>query len=277
MTRFALTGESEQFRYGMMYRTAGKAFLNVPDQAVREVWGEWKWGSTKFRSAVGQLWNNVDADLTRSRLEQTYGRVGISWTKPFWPELSLTYARSSLSSALDPVGIAPQHTQHHTIEGALAYAGRSWNARVASSYAVSNDVLRGGAESTSLMQTFTALFHPLNTITIAPTLAYREEIQQWSGVRIESPTAALALRYKQSQRLLMSATGNFTSTRSSDGLIDTENISGKGLLAWELERALTWNAILAFEAGYSRVSNRTTPITDTEDISGLVRLIVASL
>jgi hypothetical protein len=277
MTRFALTGESEQFRYGMMYRTAGKAFLNVPDQAGREVWGEWKWGSTKFRSAVGQLWNNVDADLTRSRLEQTYGRVGLSWTKPSWPELSLTYSRSSLSSALDPVGIAPQHTQHHTIEGALVYAGRSWNARVASTYAVSSDVLRGGAESTSLMQTFTALFQPLNTFTIAPTLAYREEIQQWSGVRIESPTAALALRYKQSQRLFMSATGNFTSTRSSDGLIDTENISGKGLLAWELQRALTWNAILAFEAGYSRVSNRTSPTTDTEDISGLVRLIVASL
>ncbi len=277
MARFALTGESEKFRYGMMYRTAGKAFLNLPDQAVREVWGEWKWGSTRFRSAIGQLWNNVDADSTRSRLEQAYGRLGLSWTKPSWPELSLTYARSSLSSALDPVGIAPQRTQHNTVEGALAYAGRSWNARVASTYAASSDLLRGGAESTTLMQTFTALFQPLNTITIAPTLAYREEIQQWSGVRIESPTAALALHYKQSHRLFMSATGNYTNMRSSDGLIDTENVSGKGLFAWELERALTWNAILAFEAGYNRVSNRATPTTDIEDISGLFRLIVASL
>lgn len=277
MARFALTGESEKFRYGMMYRTAGKAFLNVPDQAVREVWGEWKYGSTKFRSAVGQLRNNVDADSTRSRLEQNYGRVGLSWTKPSWPEVSLTYARSSLSSALDPVGIAPQRTHHNTVEGALAYAGRNWNARVASTYAVSSDVLRGGAESTTLMQTFTALFRPLNTITFAPTLAYREEIQRWSGARIESPTAALALHYKQSPRLFMSATGNYTNMRSSDGLIDTENVSGKGLLAWELQRALTWNAILAFEAGYNRVTNRATPTTDTEDISGLFRLIVASL
>jgi hypothetical protein len=108
-------------------------------------------------------------------------------------------------------------------------------------------------------------------------LAYRTEIQQWSGVRTDSPTAGLALNYKQSERVFLSVTGNYASTRSSDGLIDTENVSGRGLLAWELLRGLTWNTILAFEAGYNRISNHATPTTDTEDISGLLRLIVASL
>lgn len=277
MARFALTGQSEAFRYGMMYRTAGKAFLNVPDQGIREVWAEWMWGSTKFRSAIGQQWNNVDGDPTRSRLEQDYGRLGLTWAKPSWPELSLTYTRSSLASALDPAGILPQRIQRQTVEGAVAYVGHGWNARVASTYAVSNDLFRGGAESNALLQTITALFQPLNTMTIAPTLAYRTEIQQWSGVRTDSPTASLALHYKQSQRLFLNVTGNYASMRSSDGLIDTENVSGRGLLAWELQRALTWNAILAFEAGYNRVSNHATPSTGTEDISGLLRLIVASL
>ena len=277
MARFALTGQSEAFRYGMMYRTAGKAFLNVPDQGIREVWGEWKWGSTKFRSAIGQQWNNVDADPTRSRLEQDYGRLGLTWAKPSWPELSLTYTRSSLASALDSVGISPQRIQRQTVEGALAYVGQRWNARMASTYIVSNDLLRGEAESTALLQTLTALFQPLNTLTIAPILAYRTEIQQWSGVRTDSPTAGLALNYKQSEHVFLSVTGNYASTRSSDGLIDTENVSGRGLLAWELLRGLTWNTILAFEAGYNRISNHATPTTDTEDISGLLRLIVASL
>ena len=34
---------------------------------------------------------------------------------------------------------------------------------------------------------------------------------------------------------------------------------------------------LTIEAGYTRVSNRVTPATDSEDISGLVRLVVADL
>jgi hypothetical protein len=40
MVRFALTAEFDKFRYGMTSRTAGKVFLNAPDQASREVWGE---------------------------------------------------------------------------------------------------------------------------------------------------------------------------------------------------------------------------------------------
>jgi hypothetical protein len=277
MVRFALTAESGAFRYGMTSRTAGKAFLNAPDQASREVWGEWNLGSTKFRSAIGQFWNNVEGDPTRSRLEQRYGRVGLSWTKPSWPELSFTYTHSSLASALDPAGIAPQRTQNNAIEGALGYSSLSWTARVTSAYIITSDRLRGGAESTALLQTFTAVFRPVNTLTITPTMSYREEMQQWTGVRVEAPTAALVLNYKHSHRLFLSAMGNYTSTRSSDGLIDIENVSGKGVLAWELRRALTWSALLAFETGYSRLSNRVTPTNDIEDISGQVRLVLASL
>lgn len=277
MVRFALTAESGEFRYGMTSRTAEKSFLNAPDQVNREMWGEWSLGSTKFRSAIGQFWNNVEADPTRARLEQRYSRVGLSWTKPAWPELSFAYTHGSLASALDPVGIAPQRTQNHTIEGALGYSSLGWAARVASAYVITSDRLRGGAESTALLQSVTAVLRPLNTLTITPTMSYRQEIQQWTGVRIGAPTAALALNYKYSQRLFISATGNYTSTRSSDGLIDIENVSSKGVLAWELRRALTWSALLAFEAGYSRLSNRVTPTNDIEDISGQVRLVLASL
>ncbi len=175
------------------------------------------------------------------------------------------------------MGIAPQRTQNNTIEGALGYSSLGWAARVASAYVTTSDLLRGGAESTALLQSVTAVLRPFNALTITPTMSYRQEIQQWTGVRIGAPTAALALNYKYGQRLFISATGNYTSTRSSDGLIDIENVSSKGVLAWELRRALTWSALLAFEAGYSRLSNRVTPTNDIEDISGQVRLVLASL
>jgi len=277
MVRVGLTGTAGVMRYGMTYRSAGQAFLNGADTAVREAWGEWNHGWTTLRSTIGQQWNNVAGDAARSRLAQTYGRVGIGWSKPAWPSLTLTYARNSLNSTLDPVGVTPQRTHNHTLEAALAYNSARWNAMLASSYIIGNDLLRNGAESNIKMQLLTASFHPLNTLTIAPTLIYRKEEQEWSGVRIDSPSASLALQYKQSQRLLITAMGNYGGVRSSDRLVDLENLGGKGVLAWDLQQSVHWMTLLSLEAGYNRQTNHVTPSADTEDISGVVKLVLASL
>jgi hypothetical protein len=277
MVRLGLTGTAGSIRYGMRSRSAGQAFLNGPDQTLREVWGEWKTGWATLRSAIGEQWNNVAGDSTRSRLEQTYGRVDLAWKRPTWPDITLTYAQNSLNSALEPLGIAPQRSHNHTLESALAYNGMGWNARLASSYILGSDLLRGGAETTVRMQMLTAAFSPLNTLTISPTLGYREEIQDWSGVRTHSPSASVALQYRQSQQVLISAMGNYAGTRSSDGLIDTEQVGGRGRLAWDLQRSQAWTTLISLEAGYSRTTNHVTPVADTEDISGLLRLVLAAL
>ncbi|HNV26158.1 MAG TPA: hypothetical protein PKI21_07810, partial [Nitrospira sp.] len=44
MVRMALTGTNGPVRYGINYRSAGKAFFNSPDQTVREMWAEWGLG-----------------------------------------------------------------------------------------------------------------------------------------------------------------------------------------------------------------------------------------
>ena len=277
MVRLGVVGATGTLRYGLSYRNAGQAFLNAPDQGSRELWGEWKVSGLTVRSAVGQLWNNVAEDASRPRLNQTYGRMSMGITKPSWPDVTLTYARNSFSSMLEPLGIAPQRTQSHTLEGAVAYQSLRWNVRLSSTYALSSDLLRGGAESNVRMQLLSASFRPLNTFTISPTLAYREEIQDASGTRIDGPSASLALHYKQSQRFLISAMANYASSRSSDRLIDNENVGGKGMLAWDVQPSWKWSTLIAIEAGYTRVSNRVTPAADTEDISGLVRLVLADL
>jgi hypothetical protein len=123
----------------------------------------------------------------------------------------------------------------------------------------------------------TASFRPMNTFTISPTVGYREETQEASGTRIDGPSASLALQYRQSRQLLISAMGNYASSRSNDRIIDNENVGGKGILAWDVQQSSTWSTLIAIEAGYTRVSNRSTPATDSEDISGLVRLVLADL
>lgn len=277
MVRLSAAGTMGPIRYGVQSRSAGQAFFNVPDQAMREVWGEWKTGWTTLRSAIGQQWNNVAGDATRSRLEQTYERISLAWKRPTWPEATMTYARNTLNSALDPLNINPQRSQNHTLEGALAYNSIKWNARLASSYLFGSDLLHGGAETTTRIQVFTAAFRPMNTLTITPTLGYREDAQSWTGLRISSPSASVALQYQHNQQLLLRAMGNYAGIRSSDGLIDTEQMGGKGILMWDLQQSRTWTTLVSFEAGYNRMANHVTPSADTEDISGVIRLVVAVL
>ena len=277
MVRLGLIGTAGSIRYGMLSRSSGQAFLNGPDQALREVWGEWKTDWTTLRSAIGEQWNNVAEDSTRARLEKTYGRVDLVWKRPDWPDLTLTYAHNSLNSTLEPRGVAPQRSYNHTLETTLTYTGMGWNARLASSYILGSDLLRDGAETTVRMQMLTAAFSPLNTLTISPTLGFREEGQDWSGVRIHSPSASVALLYRKSQQVLISATGNYAGTRSSNRLIDTELVGGKGRLAWEFQRSHMWTTLISLEAGYNRMANHAMPSANTEDISGLLRVVLATL
>jgi hypothetical protein len=278
MVRFALSGATQQFRYGANYRSAGKAFFNTPDQTVRELWGEAQWGMTKFRSVVGEMWNNVELNPSFSRTEQRYSRIGIALAKPSWPEFSVTYARNSSVATIVPTGLLPERSRSNSIEGALAYSGLNWNARLASSYIIMADDLRAGAETMALAQSFSGLYRPINTLTIMPAFTYRTERQEWSrsGI-IQTPMASLSLQYKQSQRLLVSAMGGYTSSRSSDRTTNSESIISRGLFAFNLDPIYGRAAMLSFEAAYTNSMNRSSPALDTEDISGLLRFLIASL
>lgn len=277
MMRIGLIATSGPSRYGMTYRRAGQAFYNGPDQDLREVWGEWKKGVTTFRSAIGQQWNNVDADPTRARLEQNYGRIGLSWNQASWPSLAVTYSQNALNSTLDPIGIAPQKMNNHTTEAVLGYSGVAWHVGLASSYILGADLLRNGSDNRVKLQTVTASLRPLNTLTIAPTLGYRTEQQDWFGVRIDSSSAALAMNYKQSQQLFLGAMGHYSGIRSSDRLIDRETIGGKGMLTVEIQQLRGWTTLLSLEGGYNQQTHRVMSSAETHDISGLLRLVVAAL
>ena len=93
-----------------------------------------------------------------------------------------------------------------------------------------------------------------------------------SGVRIDNPTASLALSYQQSPQLLVSTVGNYSSSSSADGLIQTDHLKWKGTLDWAVHSSTDWVTKVGVEAGYNRVTNRVSRSANTEDISGLVRL-----
>lgn len=275
MMRLNLVAASGPARYGMKYRTAGEAFYNEPDQSLREAWGEWKHGVTTVRSAIGRQWNNMAGDPNRTRLDQNYTRIGLSLEKALWPRLVVNYTQNTLNNAPDRIGLATQKINNHSLEATLKYDSATWNAGLTSSYIFGADLLHNGSDNLVKLQTVTASLRPLNTLTIIPTLGFRTEQQEWSGVRTDSPSASLSMNYKQSQQLLVTAMGNYSDVRSSDRLVDTKNIGGKGILAWDIQQSRGWTTLISLEGGYNLQTNRVMSSAETQDISGLLRFVLA--
>jgi hypothetical protein len=65
--------------------------------------------------------------------------------------------------------------------------------------------------------------------------------------------------------------------RSSDRLVDFDMIGGKGVLTWEFEPMREWKPQLTVEGGYNLQVNRLIPSAQTENLSGLFRLVLATM
>jgi hypothetical protein len=275
MMRLTVTGTEGAFRYGANYRTAGTTYVERSNQSLREIWGEYQYGVVRVRSTVGETCNNVNGDPSQLRLIQAYNRMALSLLRPQWPEVTLAYIKASLNHGLI-AGVTPvQLATTETAEAALSYAKPTWQVRLASSYITTHNLLPGARDTTGFMQLATGSFRPWNTLTISHSLGYRADHDQWSGARIETPSAFVSLNYRARRDLSFSALSGYSSTRSSDGTADLESMNSRALLAWmPTVSFLNPSPVLAVEAGYTRTTHHAVAVADAADVSGLLRLIV---
>jgi len=276
MMRLSVAGSSRLVRYGMTYRTADDTFAQSPGQQQREAWGEWNNGAMSIRSIVGQR-SRLEADAGGNRAEQGYNRIDLAWKTPVWPRLGVSYVHNSASNTMDVVNLFPQRANRDRLEAAVGYGGAVWDATLASGLGTETDLTQHGTESHVQTETLTASFRPATILTITPTVGYRVEQQPWSGTRINSPSAGISMKYQQSQHVSMTAMGNYFSMRSSDRLIDFDMIGGKGVLTWELGPVREWKPQVTLEGGYNLQVNRLMPSAQTENLSGLLRLVLATM
>jgi hypothetical protein len=229
-----------------------------------------------IRSTVGQR-TRLQADAPENRLEQGYNRIDVSWNRPAWPRLGISYVHNAASNTMDALSLFPQRANHDRVEAAVGYGGAMWDATLVSGYGTETDLLQHAAESRVTTETLTASFHPAGILTITPMLGYRVEQQPWSSARINSPSASISMNYQQSKQLSMTAMGNYFSMRSSDGFVDFDMMGGKGVVTWQLEPVREWKPQLTVEGGYNLQVNRLMPSAQTENISGLLRFVLATM
>lgn len=277
MVRVGLTRTDDHFTYGFRYRRAGQNYVQAQDQENREIWGQWKQGWTSIHTSIGNQLNNVGGDPLKPRTEGTYGQIDISLARPSWPALKLRYANHLTRSTLESEIQELHRTLSQIIESSVDFQRTSWNVRFLSRYVTNRDFAQGEIDRTIKYQLLTATFHPLNRLTLTPMLGYRQVTEDWSGLRVNSPSASLALQFFESKNVVMTASGDYGSSRSNNGLIDNEKFGGRGTVSWNLQPSAEWKARIAVEARYNHIVNHVASTPGTEDIMGLVRLVLAAL
>lgn len=268
--RISLTGAQGTFRYGFTNRTAGKEFLNTPDQAMKEAWGEWNHGIARFRSSLAKSHNNVDEDPRQARLTHLLGKTTVTVAPPSWPEIGLTYSRGSWSTSLEPIAVMPQRTNWDSVDASLSFSRPTWNARVSSSFSSNVDLLRSSGQTIGLAHAVSASYHLTKSLTFNPTVSLRRDRQEWSGVHINIPSSSLAVTYKTGDSFNFIATGAYTESQSSDGLVDTSTITATSIVSWIPSASAQKGPCFSLETRYSTTRQESAHSLDTEDLTALV-------
>jgi len=277
LLRFGLTGNQGAFRYGVAMREAGKAAVAGPDQASREMWGEWQVGFARLRTTLSDVWNNVDKVQNLSRMTQTNERIALTLARPKWPELTIAYTRTALASSLDPQGVAPQQRALATYDSALAYAGTGWNASASAGYAVNSDLSAAGLDTRAFTYGLNGTYRVERLLTITPSLNVRDERQLWSGARIFSRSSSMTLAYTPDPTLTITALAAYNDSSSTDRLVSLSNFNSTNTVTWKPETLSRLHASLSLEASHKVSHNQLAAPQSLEDTSGLVRVQFADL
>lgn len=247
----------EQSRYGAEYRYVGSDYTSPehanlkPDQGLMELWGMWQFGATQLRTSVGQEWNNVDLDPSRSRLTTTRGRMQMEIAIPALPSLVLSYTRGSARSSWTPRGASPQKSWLDTWEATLHYDRPSWQTTLTSTYTRSQDRLPPNRTALYLYHEFSLIYHLTSRIDVTPAMRMSQYRSVTSGVWTDTPETALSLSYQGLFDVLdLTADGAYTHSYSHDGAWDTHTVNTMVSLRWHFDAFRFGPATMVFEVSY---------------------------
>ena len=274
MIRMGANGASGSFRYGLSYRSTGKDYVKEADQAVRDLWGEWRLGTTTLRAGIKESWNNVAGDAAITRLQQRQEQLTVAIPQSAWPAVNLSYTHSNLASTLDPEGIAATRGGGDTMDAALSYQAASWTARLASTYAHSWTQSPAVTVTDSMTYAITGSYRPRADLSLDPTLSLKEDRARTTGVTTETPTGGLSMKYAPGPAFTWSGAGTYGLSRSSDGLTNTRAISARQALAWKPTVLPKLPTTFSLETAFQRTTDRANADRATSDLSAFFRLQV---
>jgi hypothetical protein len=194
-----------------------------------------------------------------------------------WPDLDVAYRHARSDSAPQPAYVAPAHSGADTVEAGMSFSRSDWTARVLSSYAAGEELWLNGSGTRERGHTLSGSYRFTDSVTVAPSLVYREVSQGWSAARTDIPSATLSLTYAPLRDLKLATEGSYSRTLSTDRLMDRDAYQIKTEMSLTARRSSSIETTLSIDAGYQNSKDRLSASGPLEDVSGFLRLRISGL
>jgi hypothetical protein len=193
------------------------------------------------------------------------------------PEVDLSYSHAGTDNIPQPAHVAPSYSGADAIEAGLSYSRSDWTARVLSSYAVGDQLWWNGSGMRERGHTLSGSYRFTDSVTVAPSLVYREVSQGWSAARTDIPSATLSLTYAPLRDLKLATEGSYSRTLSTDRLVDRDAYQIKTEMSLTARRSSSIETTLSIDGGYQNSKDHLSASGPLEDVSGFLRLRISGL
>ena len=235
MLRLGLKDRWEGLSYGAEYKSTDRGFVSIAGTQADQTRDQ------------AQLWGEHSLGPFSIR-----GTVGESWEK-LLDTSDLRMTRSATTS--------------------LNLNRSQWGAKLTSSYEWFEQGTGLNQETTAFTHTLTASYRPLTFLSLNPNFSIREERNQSTGVRTETPKTELFFAYTPFQDSIKLTGGtSFARGPSTDGLNNVRTFSTTAAVDWKIGKFLGRDDLLSFNLNYNQQLDFISSANSHNDLSGMLQL-----
>jgi hypothetical protein len=237
MFRLGLKNSWGGLTYGADYRSVDRGFVSIMGATTDQARDE------------GQLWAERGLGPFRVR-----GSVAELWEKLLDTD-SYRVTRSATAS--------------------FNLSRSQWGGMLASSYGLVDQGAESNQPTMVFTNTITGSYRPLSFLSFNPNFSIKEEWNQSTGIRTETPKTELMLTYAPYRDSFKLTGGtSFARTFSGDGLINLRTFGTVAAVDWKLGKFLGTDDIVSLNLNYNQQVDFISSGNSHNDVSGMIRIRV---
>ena len=238
MVRFGLKHRWRDLTYGADYKSIAKGFTPIACTIADQSRDE------------AQIWGEHSLGLFN-----LHGAIGESWERV----IDATDLRVTRSAA-----------------AAIHIDRGQWGGSFSTSYGLIGQGSASNEESTVFIKRLTTSYRPIDFLVLEPNFSLKQEWNQSTGVRTQTPTTGLSLTYSPLQSAIRLTGGaSFSRILSRDGSNDVSIHGTSAVMDWKIGKFLGRNDTLSFTFTYDRQLDRVFRANSHDGLSSMLQFKIA--